>query len=416
MNWLRALSVFLLFLSAQRICRALISLRLPRWIALFISIQMITLPAFQVFAGYLCTWVGSLGTLCAVLAFEKRNRLIAIPCVIFSLCLYQQTAFIYFSLFAAQVVLETPAEVWAKRKTAIRQVLVFFLALCLYYFAWRIWYQVVGVPSQGKYDGREIAGDWVGRSKWVIHVLLPQVFSFWSLFPKNFMIFLSLFAFGLGCILDWMRSSIFYFCSKYLWIGFLFILSFFPLVMISQPMADFRVLTGIEIASVVLVFLQLYRFLDGVWNSPLKRQVLHTLFGVFAVYGILLCHLTLTNAWVRPDETEIKKVTELLRSAAASRPNFKYVHVIPYRSDISGVKGEWGEPILRHGPNIRPAIRFILREAGLKTNVGVSFEDPSTHENVQYLNRLKFRTLPRVVGPESLPEETLIIDMSRERL
>jgi hypothetical protein len=427
MNALRLISVLNLACLAYMYVRWLRLAGLAPLAALGIAIAAITQPAFQTYAAYLCTGVyglafslGAVGTLMTHHAIETalprvRRRRFAIAALAWlaSLAIYQPAPFLVFALLAVPILTTEPAQLWARwRGPALRYAAVFAAALAAYYVPWRIWAQFATLPSLGKYDNRAIIGlaALPERLGWFLHGVLGDAMSFWKMFPSPAIQIAAFAAAGAIAIADFDRRAPVQWLIKYAVIAVLGVACFAPSLLSGEPSLEYRTYAAVSTFWVMVILVGGVRTLARL-GAPARATTAGCL--AIAIVGMVWASKTVTDFFVTPDGIELLRVRHALRVFQKEHPGapVRYVHVIPTPTAlvVQRERHEFGEPSVRHPPNIRPIVLAALAERGISDRPRITVQ---TDERwVEWGDRLSGMQLTSHDVAPSDPAQTVVVDM-----
>ena len=122
---------------------------------------------------------------------------------------------------------------------------------------------------------------------------------------------------------------------------------------------------------------------------------------------------TVTDFFVTPDGIELLRVRHALRVFQKEHPGapVRYVHVIPTPTAlvVQRERHEFGEPSVRHPPNIRPIVLAALAERGISDRPRITVQ---TDERwVEWGDRLSGMQLTSHDVAPSDPAQTVVVDM-----
>ena len=427
MNVVRLISVLNVACMAYMCFRWLRIAKLAPLVALGLAIAVITQPAFQAYAAYLSTSgygvgfsLAAVGTLMTHHAIETsepraRRRRFAIAALAWfaSAAIYQPAPFLVFSLLAVAILVTEPRQLWARwRGPALRYAAVFTVALVTYYVLWRIWAHFADLPNVGKYDNRATIGlaQVPERIRWFVHDVLLDVLNFWKMFPHR-SVQIAMFAVAAVCaIADFDRRAPLWWLAKYALIAALGILCFTAPVMSGGPSLEYRTYAAPSTFWVLVLGVGAVRTATRLGAPP--RAIAAGCI-TLALVGMFWASKTLTDFFVTPDGIEFMRVRHAVREFQKAHPGapVRYVHVIPTPTAllVQGERHEFGEPSVRHPPNIRPIVLAALAERGIAEHPRITVQNGERW--TEWGDRLSWTELARNDVPPSDPAETVVVDM-----
>jgi hypothetical protein len=427
MNLLRLLSVLNLACLAYMYFRWLRTWKVEPWIAIGIAIAVITQPAFQAYAAFLCTGayglafaLAAVGTLMTQRALEiaaprtRRVRFaLAALAYLASASLYQPAPFLVFALLAVPILVTEPTELWARwRSPALRHAAVFAVAIAVYYVFWRAWAHSQAMPGVGKYDNRAVIGaaQLGDRLRWFAVGVLGEVMSFWRMAPSPVVQIAAFAVAGACAIADFDRRAPGQWLLKYAVIAAFGVACFAPSLASSAPSLEYRTYGAVSTFWVMVIAVGAART-AGRLRAPVRAIAAVCL--ALALIGVVWAHKTVTEYFVTPDGMEFLRVRQAVRAFHSAHPGMpiRYVHVIPTPTAliVRQQRNEFGEPSVRHPPNIRPIVHAALAERGLGDHPRITVDTGGRW--VEWGDRLSGLGLASYDVAPSDPAETVVVDM-----
>jgi hypothetical protein len=435
MNMLRFISLMNVALIAMLMYRWFAVWTSDRWFSLALSGIIITLPPFQANVAFASTAPYGLAITVALMALHyvrraevatdlrRSSRLCAAAVLLLtvSFAIYQPAGVFFAAMLMAPALFTDTNGFW--KSSRWRMVMyggVLAAGMVAYFLLMRLAYWYWAPPLGGKYDMRAMVSDYFGRLEWFLRGVLYEVANFWQLFPSVANAVLTASIVAIAIALDFwvarsqrvpMRASDF--LTKYVIVATLVPLSYLPSLASSNPSLEYRTYGAIAAAVAIAAFGSLHGVIDRTTSRPSVR---HVIMALLVMVGVYQAHWSVTYFFVAPDSAELGRVVDKIRRHDKTYSDFRVVHVIPRQSERSAAeRHEFGEPTLRHTPNIRPLIQAALQEAGITRPVRVVFSAPRDATWSEHGTQLDGMLLTTITVPPSPAEQTLTIDLSAHR-
>ena len=419
-----------------------------RWVdSIFITLALLTLPTFQVFAmwvvGLHCNVAVLLATIAAMITetisikkpilhrFLSLNSFFSLLFLVSAWATYQSSATMYWVFSACLILFPHSLDRNEIKGRLINFFSIGFLSLIIYSILTKILHKVLNLYSYIAYDPLGWSVDWVSKIKWFFKEPLINAFNFWNIFPADYFA-LMVFSFILltvlfsGFYLQRQKASFAVIAGGQIKIGAVYVglivLSFLPNLLSVRDVAYYRcsgALTSIILLTFFWALQQWVDFLSVQW----KKNIFTLVLCVFACYGISEGYKNVFYYRVRPSYLE----TAYLEKAVINALNKGVSHIHFIYPKFSNLKNsrfdEFGTLTTNFIQNQKPLLAGLLKEWANthnsllrkyeadkdQNNFYAVFEDKASHQ--RFSKRL-YITHAFEYSKE-IPPEATIIDVRR---
>lgn len=384
--------------------------------ACLVSLLIVTLPPFQVYASYISTVPHGMAVTASLFSLFCANRFAEegkglIPGILFliaALCLNQASALFLVAGLALGILL-TPSENFSKlwSKKLFRYALILMGAMLTYYVVFRISSSLFHFRDVGKYDGRNFVKDYRQRFLWFLAQPLYEASNLWWVNPDYLTQGIVVLLIGIVMLLEGLRAP----DKKQWFFRFGILLLLIPTgygisLVSSEPSTEYRTYAVIGSFFVFFLFVPLVKLFPKT-SLPLLLCA--------AIMASVIANQNVTHYFVNCDSAEFRYVKNELRKHLNSGKKLDWIHMVTIGGPVAvkRQRNEIGEPTNRHTPNIEPLLLAALSELNVdllpKITTSGRREDKEWVELVFDHNTidLKQNFLP------ANPEEALVIDLSQ---
>lgn len=426
-----AITGFLIFLWLRRS-------NISRTPALAASAIIITLPPFQSFAAVACYAAFGVATTLAAAALlldahadnlqtlreRTAHRVLAISLLVCSLSLYQPSVLVYVALLVVPLLSSAQTRfTWREQKALLTRVATISVATVVYYLGWRAWLAAAGIPPiGGRYDARVLVSDYGARLEWFLRTPLVEALNLWNLQPSRPLAIACTAALvvAIGSVLIAREAQAS--PSKWRDAGWrlvacilLFPACFAISLASADPAPAYRTYAALETLIVLILVIGLDQGLRRVREFERWKNWYHCGLGAMLIGAIAAANITTSDYFVMPDSVEFGHLKSRIRQAVANVGIPQRIHVIPaIRSATVAIeRNEFGEPVVRHLPNLRPIVWAALSELGIHERIPVSFTIPAYPDLwIEYRPELINMQLRAFQVPPDTSARVLVINMA----
>jgi hypothetical protein len=395
MNILRFLVLIIISFIAFFIDKWFRYWKIDRFLSFLLTIICISMPSFQVYASYFSTLQYSVSILLSLIAFNlffktlnksdsftKRFFRMLIPVFIFLIALSANQLGATFS--AALIILPVLLDNLILKKDDFRELItlnfiliflmIIFISIVAYYFFWIIGLKIFNASLGGKYDGRDIVGNIFLRIIWVLKNPIYDAMNLWNI-KQNLIVpivilIINIISTFIELINNFKQkkymSSILYIIFKYFIVFLLVMISFSAIILSSRPTSEHRLLSPLTTSIIIMTFISFFRIIRTV---TLKfHKLIITVFLIFICsLGIYFANSTMLKFIISSDTMEFRYIKNIINSYIKKNGNINEIHIITANNSLftEFENHEFGEPNLRHGPNVAPLIRCALSELNI---------------------------------------------------
>lgn len=359
---------YLLFDHLKRI-------KVPNAVSFLLSLLVVTLPPFQIFVSYVSTIPHGLSVLFSLLAYLNwRKKFLSIFLLFIAFCFNQVGALFFIVAWATELVQVDPKKLktWLKHEGK-KSALTFLGGLSIYYVVFRVYIATSKVAIGGKYDPTVFVVNYGQRAAWFWEGALFEASNLWNLEPgltiplSLFFVFAVSWGFEArkGGIASLVKAVLLLLCLP---IGFAVSLAS------SGPSLEYRTYPVLSALCLLIPFL---------WAEKNSREEKKTsesfvlLLLIVCVLGMVRANKTVHQFFAFPDTLEFRYVRNQVRNYLKTGKPLKWVNVVRATGPIGAPfeRHDFGEPTVRHEPNIRPFVLAALSETSVTGPVRITYTD-----------------------------------------